>query len=205
MEAVKVGAIDWGVAGSVLPGQSHSGDQHVVCSFPDGVLIAVLDGLGHGEEAAAAARKAVSVVENRTELPLTGLAQRCHEELKTTRGVAMSMASFAISYGVMTWMGVGNVQGVLRRAGTQTINSQQMLLLRSGVVGIHLPTLSAASLRVFPGDILIFATDGIRDDFAQAPLNANTLQESAQSILARFSKGNDDALVLVARFLGSHT
>jgi hypothetical protein len=161
--------------------------------------------LGHGEEAAAAATKAVGAVKHSTELPITGLVQRCHEELKTTRGVVMSIASFAISYGVMTWMGVGNVQGVLRRADTQTLNSQQMLLLRSGVVGVHLPPLASASLPVFPGDVLIFATDGIRGDFAQASLKANTLQELARNILARFSKGNDDSLVLVARFLGNHT
>jgi phosphoserine phosphatase RsbX len=205
METVKIEALDWSVAGSMLPGQFHSGDQHVVCSSRDGVLIAVLDGLGHGEEAAIAARKAVDVLEHSTELPVPGLVQRCHEELKTTRGVVMSVASFAISDGTMTWMGVGNVQGVFHRANSLTLNSQEMLLLRSGVVGVHLPSLAAESLPVFPGDIVIFATDGIRSDFAQAPLKANTLQEAARNILARFSKGNDDALVLVARFLGNHT
>lgn len=205
METMKAGAIEWGIAGSVLPGQSQSGDHHIVCSFPDGVLLAVLDGLGHGDDAAAAATKAVRVLEQSAKLPITTLVQRCHEELKATRGVVMSVASFALPYGPMAWMGVGNVQGVLQRADTRALKSREMLLLRAGVVGIQLPPLTAAVLPVLPGDILMFATDGVREDFAQEPLKTNTLQEAAENILARFSKGNDDALVLVARFMGNHT
>jgi phosphoserine phosphatase RsbX len=204
MEAMKAGTIEWGVAGSVLPGQSRSGDQHIVCSLPDGVLIAVLDGLGHGEEAAAAATKAARVLERDAKLPVIPLVRHCHEELKATRGVAMSVASFTVSYSLMEWIGVGNVQGVLWRADTKTLKSQEMLLLRAGVVGVHLPPLAAAVLPVRPGDILIFATDGVRGDFAQEPLKANVLQEAAENILERFWKGNDDALVLVARFWGNH-
>ena len=145
METMTTRAIELGVAGSVLPGQTQSGDHHVVCSFPDGVLIAVLDGLGHGEEAAAAATKAVCVLEHGARMPIIPLVQRCHEQLKATRGVVVSIASLTISYGLMAWMGVGNVQGVLRRADTQTHKSQETLLLRAGVVGIHLPPLAAAA------------------------------------------------------------
>jgi phosphoserine phosphatase RsbX len=204
METVKATGVEWGVAGSVLPGQSHSGDHYVVCSFPDGVLLAVLDGLGHGDEAAAAAIKAACVLEQGAKLPITRLVQRCHEELKASRGVVMSVASFTTSYGLLEWMGVGNVQGILRRSDTQCLKSPEMLLLRSGVVGIHLPSLAAAVLPVFPGDTLIFATDGVRGDFVDGPVNGN-LHEAAKAIVARFWKGNDDALVLIARFLGSCT
>jgi len=200
METMKAGGVEWGVAGSVLPGQSHSGDHHVVCSFPDGVLLAVLDGLGHGDEAAAAATKAACVLEHDAKLPVTRLVQRCHEELKASRGVVMSVASFTVSHGLLEWMGVGNVQGILRRSDTQCLKSPEMLLLRSGVVGIHLPSLAAGVLPVFPGDTLIFATDGVREDFVDGPFSGN-LQEAAKDIVARFWKGNDDALVLIARFL----
>jgi len=205
METMDLGAVEWGVASTVLTGQSESGDHHVVCAFPDGVLVAVLDGLGHGDEAAAAATKAVRVLEAHAQEPIISLVRRCHEELRATRGVVMSVASFSISYGVMTWLGVGNVQGVLQHSGTQRLKAQEALLLRGGVVGIQLPSLEAAVVPVLPGDILIFATDGLRGDFAQGPLEANTLQKAADNILARFARGNDDALVLVAKFLGART
>jgi len=56
-------AIEWGVASRALPGQPASGDINVVKSFTDGVLIAALDGLGHGEEAATAAAVAAATLE----------------------------------------------------------------------------------------------------------------------------------------------
>jgi hypothetical protein len=205
METMNLGAIEWGVAGSVSPGQSESGDRHLVCPFPDGVLVAALDGLGHGNGAATAATKAAQVIRERAQEPVIALIRRCHEELRATRGVVMSAASFNIAYGLMTWLGVGNVQGVLRHSGTQSLKPQETLLLRAGVVGIQLPPLAAAVLPVLPGDILIFATDGVRSDFAQAPLDINTPQKAAENILSRFGKGNDDALVLVAKFLGNRT
>jgi phosphoserine phosphatase RsbX len=203
METMNLGAVEWGVAVSAFPGQSESGDHHVVCSFPDGVLVAVFDGLGHGNGAATAATKAASMLEERAREPVIALVRRCHEELRATRGVVMSAASFNIAYGLMTWLGVGNVQGVLRHSGTQRPHSQEELLLRAGIVGVQLPPLQAAVLPVLPGDILIFATDGVRGDFAQAPLYFDTPQKAAENILSRFGKGNDDALVLVAKFLGN--
>jgi len=202
METVSLGALEWGVASSVLPGESQSGDHYVVCAFPDGVLVAVVDGLGHGDQAAAAAKKAVGVLEASAQEPLIALVRRCHEELTATRGVVMSVASFSISYGLMTWLGVGNVQGVLRHSGSQKPKPAEVLLLRAGVVGMFLPPLAATVLPVLPGDILIFASDGIRGEFAQAPLEADTLQKAAENILSQFAKGNDDAVVLVAKFLG---
>ena len=47
--------IEWGVASRALPGETRSGDLHVVESFAGGALVAAVDGLGHGEEAADAA------------------------------------------------------------------------------------------------------------------------------------------------------
>src|SRR5437867_365164 len=48
--------VHWAVATLALEGERESGDLHLVQPVTDGVLIAVVDGLGHGEEAAAAAR-----------------------------------------------------------------------------------------------------------------------------------------------------
>jgi len=52
----ETGVIEWGLAARALPGQAVSGDLHLVQSVGDDVLLAVADGLGHGEAAEAAAR-----------------------------------------------------------------------------------------------------------------------------------------------------
>jgi len=56
METLINAPIEWAVAELAQPGQSESGDRHLVLPTPDGGLVAVVDGLGHGAEAANAAK-----------------------------------------------------------------------------------------------------------------------------------------------------
>lgn len=191
--------MEYGVAQFVLPGQTESGDRHLVHCGSSSVRIAVIDGLGHGAEAATAAKLAISALETpMDELPIS-LMQLCHEKLRTTRGVVLSMASVDPLHGMMTWIGVGNVQGALLRANANKSAIQEMLLLRAGVVGAQLPALQAAILPVGKGDTIVFATDGIRSEFAENLSALEQPQRLADRILERYCRGNDDALVLVAR------
>jgi hypothetical protein len=76
-------------------------------------------------------------------------------------------------------------------------------LLRGGLVGYQLPALAASVVPVAAGDLLILATDGIHPAFEDG-INLNeTPRQIADNILSRHLKGNDDALVLVARYLGT--
>ena len=190
--------LEWGVAAQALPGQATCGDRHVMQVFPNGALVAVIDGLGHGEEAATAAEIAVATLLGHAHESVIALLNRCHEQLRASRGVVMSMASFNAVEGTLTWSGVGNVEGMLRRAGTNV--SDESLLLRGGIVGIQLPPLSASIIPVMPGDTLIFVTDGITPDFADKLNFRDPPQELADRILAQHGKGTDDALVLIARY-----
>ena len=194
-------AIEWGVASRALSGQRASGDVDVVKSFPGGVLVAALDGLGHGEDAATAAAVAAATLKNHAAEPVMSIVQQCHDALRSTRGVAMSVASFNLSRGLVTWIGVGNVEGVLLRRGFARADSEMPLLLRAGVVGFQLPSLDIEVLPVSAGDTLIFATDGIHSDFARELARNFPPQKAADEILLRYGKSTDDALVLVARYL----
>ncbi len=194
--------VDYGVAKSILPGEDESGDRHVVCCKGDSVLIAAIDGIGHGCEAAIAAEAAVSILKTSPDEPVISMVERCHEGLRSTRGVVLSLASIDPEHGMMTWLGVGNVQGVLMRAGAQKGSVQEVLLLRGGVVGAQLPGLQAAVLPITKGDTLIFVTDGIRGEFVDGLSTLESPQRAADRILNQHSRGNDDALVLVARLTG---
>lgn len=191
--------IEWGVATRIFSGQAVSGDQYVVQSFVGGTLVAVVDGLGHGEEAANAAKLTLATLEAFAHQSVIPLVRRCHETLLQTRGVVMSVASFNEMDETMTWLGVGNVAGVLIRADSST---QENLLLRGGVVGYQLPPLIAAVLPLLPGDTLIFATDGLHSYFTEGVFLADAPQRLAERVMAQHGKGTDDALVLVARWLG---
>jgi len=202
VETVNVPLVEYGVAKFVLPGQGESGDQHLVCCNQSGILIAAIDGIGHGEEAANAAKEAVSILKTGANEPVISLLQRCHERLRATRGVVLSLATIEPEHGMMTWAGVGNVQGALMRAGAKKGTLQEVLLLRGGVVGSQLPALQAAVLPVARGDTLIFVTDGIRGEFAECLSALESPQSAADRILKRHCRGNDDALVMVVRLTG---
>ena len=198
--------LDCGIASQTLPGESESGDQYLVQPFAEGILVAVVDGLGHGGEAAEAARIAVRTLKQGAGDSVDSLVRRCHQSLLHSRGVVMTIASFTTrsnfesGNAAMTCLAIGNVGGVLVRA-EKPDRERELLLLRAGVVGNNLPDLRTSVVPISPGDTLLLATDGIAEDFYQIGVN-NSPQKVADQVLATHNKGTDDAMVLVARFLG---
>jgi hypothetical protein len=190
--------VEVGWAGAALEG-GDSGDQFALARFDGGALVAVVDGLGHGPEAAEAARLAVQVLERSPSDPLDALFERCHHALHQTRGAAMTVAALDAGRGAVTWAGVGNVDAVLVRAGAP---SREGIGLRGGIVGYHLPSLHAAVLPIARGDTLVLATDGIRGGFAEGVFARDPPQHIADSVFTTYQRGTDDALVVVARYVG---
>ena len=90
-------ALEIGVAAGTMAGRKRSGDRHVACAFEGGMLVGVLDGLGHGQEAHEAACLASSILEAHASEDLASLFARCHESLRKARGVVMSLASFGFA------------------------------------------------------------------------------------------------------------
>ncbi|HEX4560913.1 MAG TPA: SpoIIE family protein phosphatase [Gemmatimonadales bacterium] len=195
--------LEWGVAARPLPGEHESGDHFLVKTFEDGAALAVVDGLGHGAEAAAAARRAVATVEAAARDPLPTLFRRCHDALVGTRGVVMSTAIIELRQSPqVTWAGVGNVDAWLLRPHAEGGKVRTSLVPRGGVLGREVPPLTPVTLPLDPGDLLVFATDGVRDGFIEAVSLQDAPQRAAGRILATHGKGTDDALVLVAKYLG---
>jgi phosphoserine phosphatase RsbX len=180
-----------------------SGDHYLIRRVSDCVLVAVVDGIGHGPEAARASRLAVSILEAHATESIVSLFELCHKALSETRGVVMSLAVFDGSDGSMTWLGVGNVEGRLLRTDKTSIHQEEELLKYSGVVGHKMPPVLIFSvLPVFKGDVLILATDGISLDFTKNVYIGRSAHQIANDILAKHSKKTDDALVMVIKYQG---
>ena len=193
--------IQWAVAARPFPGETVSGDLHAVIPFPDGVLVVVIDGLGHGHSAAVAARTACAALDGHAHEQPESLVGRCHEGSRKTRGVVMSIASFNAPNATMTWIGVGNVAGMLFRSDA-TRQRDEGLITRGGVVGYQIPALRETEIPVNRGDTLILATDGIGGGFTEHLTPGDPPQQVADRILEEHGKSTDDALVMVARYLG---
>lgn len=192
--------LTWAWAGKPLEGES--GDLCVVVPHRHGTLVAAIDGLGHGPEAAHAAREASQILQREVGEPVEQLVVRCHEGLRATRGVVMSVVWFSGVEGTLDWCGVGNVEGVLLRGRGNSSQEKASIVNRGGVVGYRLPPLKVTTVPVSRHDTLVLATDGLRSDFASNVDVTAEPQEVAETLLGRCGKGTDDALVLVARYLG---
>ncbi len=183
-----------------LPGQKESGDLCLIKRVGKGTLVAVVDGLGHGEDAASAAHAAVGALDKHSRLPLIDLVQRCHEAMVGMRGVVLGLAYLDPQAATLTWLGVGNIGGILLRADLGNRPARISLVPSAGFIGaeqIH-PTTRSVPLAL--GDTVVLFSDGIKDGFADSLVLAHSPQEIADFVIGRHVKGNDDAFVLVARY-----
>jgi phosphoserine phosphatase RsbX len=198
-------AVEWGVATRCRRGEATSGDLGVVTLLPDGALVAGIDGLGHGREAARAARQAAEVVRQSQTQDLVLLVERCHAAMRGTRGAAISLAFVSASESAMTWLGVGNVEGRVLSGDRSVSRPKGSLALGRGVPGHELPAVRPARLEVRPGDVLVLATDGIQSTFADSLDISGSTQTISERILANHWKRPDDALVVAVRYLGARS
>ena len=184
----------WTCRSRPLSSETATGDASLVASFPGGTLLAVIDGLGHGDEAAAAAARAVATLGERPALSPADHIDRCHTDLRGTRGAAMLVLSISFPERRVSWAGIGNVEGWLVTAGERTA-----LISRPGVVGYHMarPHERAAALAL--GDLIVLATDGIAPAFSADLSRDGDPADLAERIFSVHAREEDDALVLVAR------
>lgn len=188
---------EWAAAGSALDGHA-SGDLHAIVPGNGFDLIGVIDGLGHGPEAQRAAQTCAALLREHAGKPVLDLVRDCHEGLRGTRGVALTLADVDMKLESLEWVAVGNVEGLLLRPGAR--GAAPAAIQRGGVVGYRLPPLKSSRVRLERGDLLVFATDGVRSGFAPHVDPTPSVAEIAATIAQRFGKGSDDMLVLVMRY-----
>lgn len=192
--------LEWDAASMPMPGENVLGDRAVVAFAERQILLAVIDGVGHGPEAAAAAQVAAYTLKHSADQDVASAVLECHRALARTRGAALSVAAVDDREHTMTWLGIGNVEARLLH-GAEPLPASDSLLLHNGVVGHELPRLIPQTVPLARGDLLIFATDGIRRDFDDDLMPRGSCREIADRILEQHALGSDDALVLVARYL----
>jgi negative regulator of sigma-B (phosphoserine phosphatase) len=191
-------ALDRGIAGVAHEGETRSGDLAVFVPTAAGGLACVIDGLGHGPEAADAAETCAQVVRTHAELSAQELLQACHEALLQTRGVVMTAAWFDLERGQLSWAGVGNVDARLVHSGPEL--REDVALVFGGVLGYRMPRVRPATMTLERGDLLVMITDGIDSAISPALSGGGAAQALASRILDTHGKGNDDALAVVIRY-----
>jgi hypothetical protein len=196
--------MDCGIASRRRFGETVSGDLSFVQQTSDEVLLAVIDGLGHGRAAHVAARAAVAALSPWRGRSLPTLISDCHSALKDTRGAVMALAKFDAKEGTMNWLAVGNIEGRLLQYAPDGTVGRECLSIRCGIVGLHLPVLRSETLLIHASDRIVLATDGIDSGLDGEITLDLPPQQMADRVLMRCGKLTDDALVLVGGWTGGH-
>ena len=200
-----LGPIEWAAKSRPRPGENVCGDRLLAVDVNGtGALIGVLDGLGHGADAAEAANCGVEVLRNARSEPLDVLVQRCHRALSGTRGAAMTLARIDFQADTLSWVGIGNVAADLVAKHPAGVEVRSSARLAGGIVGYRIPeVLTPQEVPIRPGDLLVMASDGIVEDHLDDIDFSAPALVIADQILHSHAKDNDDALVLAARHRGA--
>ncbi|MBW3548854.1 MAG: serine/threonine-protein phosphatase [Actinobacteria bacterium] len=194
------GALEWAVCASAYPGQQRSGDDHLISHSDAGTVVAVVDALGHGDEAADVAELAlVSLRQTVGRSPAAALTA-CHAALRGSRGAAITVVQFQPDLHRLLWAAVGNVDAAVIQPGSRRGSPKRWWApLRGGVVGDRLPPLRDSRLPLPDRGVLVAATDGIATAFADAADPSLPVDRLARRLHEDHARSDDDALVLVAR------
>jgi len=180
-----------------IPGQRYNGDAYFVKRYEDKIIFAVIDGLGHGQEAQEAAQAAVDCLENYYRRPFTEIFQLCHQRLKKTRGAAMSLCRINLKDRVMTHSGIGNVN-------TRVYSSQAAPapFCINGTLGVAMRMVKVDDYLLPEESTIIMFSDGISGRFSPDNLPGFPSlkpQRLANRIMDNYARDNDDATVIVGR------
>ncbi|MEU6993891.1 SpoIIE family protein phosphatase [Streptomyces sp. NPDC046465] len=179
-------------------GEDESGDGYAVADH-DGVRTAlVIDGLGHGPEAATAAQRAERTFLANPVAPLGDLITALHKALRHTRGAAV--AALRVTGGRAEFCGIGNV----RAAAVAPHGVHHQLNGQAGIVGYTLPTPRSQFVDLTERSTLVLYTDGIDHRWTYTPSDTRlTLPPMllAASLAHTHRRRRDDATVLA---LGPH-
>ena len=180
------------------PGEDVCGDDWGVVSEGSQQTFLLADGLGHGVDAARAARAAVDVLYARPHLATEALLAAVHEALRSTRGAAVSVAQILPEQGIVRFSGLGNVSGTVFSPDCPP----RRMVSTNGTAGLQARHIREFTYPWTPGSILVMCSDGIGThwDLSDYPgLIHHDPAIVAGVIFREQVRGNDDATVLAAR------
>jgi anti-sigma regulatory factor (Ser/Thr protein kinase) len=191
--------LSFGVATRAYQNSALNGDAYVVRRSNELALVALIDGLGHGQYAKIAAQTAREYIENHYDQPLETLFRGAGRACRATRGVVMALARFTWQAETisLTFASVGNIEA--RVFGSPApVN----FIAQRGVIGLNAPNPVVAGYNWNPDYTLVLHTDGVRtkwswSDFPE--LAGATSYHAARRLLQELAKDSDDATVIVVR------
>jgi len=175
-------------------GESACGDTWRLAQDGDSRSLIVIDGLGHGPAAAAAAELAAGVfLRHPFESPHSQIEQ-AHVALSGSRGAAVACAAWTVAH-TLRYAGIGNIAG--RLSATE---GSRGLLSHNGTLGFQMRRVHQLEYPLSDANLLIMHSDGLS---ARWELNDHPgLRQRHPAVVAGtlyrdHMRGKDDATVVV--------
>lgn len=188
---------DFGAVCVPVKGERDCGDLWQVAEFGGRLLATVVDGLGHGIDAAEAAEEAVRIFDSNLSHTPCAILERTHDALRKTRGAAMSIAEYNFEKPCVRFAGIGNV-------GAAMISSerQQSMVSHNGTLGAQIRRCQEFEYSLPASSTLVMHSDGLLSSWDLKPYKGVSRKDpviTAALLYRDFSRGRDDATVLVVR------
>lgn len=193
------GSVRCGTVCLPVAGEEECGDAWAVVNRPDGAIILVADGLGHGPDAAQASGAAVQILQRRSELRPAPLLEAMHHALRPTRGAAVALLKLDVATESATFVGIGNISACIL-----DVDNRKQLVSHNGIVGHNMRKVQEFAMPWPAGALCILCSDGIGTqwDLAAYPGLQYCHPALIAGILYRdFARSRDDSAAVVVKRL----
>jgi serine phosphatase RsbU (regulator of sigma subunit) len=181
-----------------MAGEEECGDDWVFQEFARSARMTVADGLGHGLNAAIAARAAIRTAREHVSVPVQSLLERIHGALRATRGATVAVAEIDLAAQVVRYVGVGNIAAALVTGSGMT----RRLVSLAGTAGHEVRKIVEFTYPWESGALLLMHSDGLQThwSFDSYPGLLSRHPSLIAGVLYRdYARGRDDVTVVAAR------
>ena len=179
------------------PQEDLNGDAYFIRRRAGQTLLAVVDGLGHGEGAHEASRVALAVLAEWQGEGLEDIFRTAHAALRPTRGAVMGACVLDTARGTFQYAGVGNIE-------VRVLDAPEPVrpISNNGTLGARMDKVRVWSYPWTEGARVVLASDGVSAtwDINDYPgLSRHSPQLLAGILMRDYGRDTDDATVLVGR------
>ena len=206
--AGKPGLFAFGALSLPIASEESNGDGWAIACDRAGISLMSIDGLGHGDLAAAAARAALGCMDEGPFRTPAAQIEACHGALRATRGAALAVAQITYprsgatpdSDASLRFAGIGNIAACLVGVG-----KRRQMVSHNGIVGHNVRKVQEFDHPCEPGSLFIMHSDGLSTqwDLESHPGLADCHPLVIAAVLLRdYARARDDASVMVLRYHG---
>ncbi|MBN1694421.1 SpoIIE family protein phosphatase [candidate division WOR-3 bacterium] len=176
------------------PGFKSNGDAYFIKRYEDYAVVAVVDGIGHGDKASEASSIALKVIEDQFKDELEQVVLTIHRRLHGSRGCVIGIVRMS-KEGKIEYLGVGNI-----RTQIYTPEMYKRLVSFDGLLGSNIRTLRTDHLTLSRPCLIVLHSDGVTSfNFEDKRIVYRPVMEVAKESFEKYKKSSDDATLLIAR------